>query len=279
MQTTECERARNLNLILHWNLIITSSVLRAHFFQLSLIASFSHLFSSSSTIMFIDVIMFFIFTFAAPRYWFFIPLIFVISFIFAFKKIDFVMFHFRIHSEREIIEIMLIEVFDYQIIENKNLDMYRHEDLSFQLLIKRLTKKKLLMQPNLQKIMYDINNDRFVFDNNENFQMLFRSQHSADLSHVNSYVMTNFDFSWWSLFFWSYVLIRSQRLTTEILIKFFFRWLKKISKKLLNLYREAKMTQILTRMNRLEKQNQIRCENLKSMMPEIRRHLAKLKIL
>ena len=30
------------------------------------------------------------------------------------------------------------------------------------------------MQSDLQKIMYDINNDRFAFDDDENFQMLFR---------------------------------------------------------------------------------------------------------
>ena len=64
---------------------------------------------------------------------------------------------------------MFIEIFNYQIAENKNLDVCQHKNLSFQLLMKRLTKKKLLMQSNLQKIMYDINNDRFVFNNDENF--------------------------------------------------------------------------------------------------------------
>ena len=43
--------------------------------------------------------------------------------------------------------------------------------------------------------MYDINNDRFVFDDDENFQTLFRSQHSADLLHIDLYIMTNFDFN------------------------------------------------------------------------------------
>ena len=43
--------------------------------------------------------------------------------------------------------------------------------------------------------MYDINNDRFVFDDNKNFQTLFKSQHLTDLSHVNLYIMTDFDFS------------------------------------------------------------------------------------
>ena len=61
--------------------------------------------------------------------------------------------------------------------------------------MKKLTKKKLLRQSNLQKIMYDMNNDRFAFDNDENFQMLYRFQYSADLSHVNLYVIINFNFS------------------------------------------------------------------------------------
>ena len=51
------------------------------------------------------------------------------------------MFHFRIHFEKEIIEIMFIEIFDYQIAEDKNLDMCQHKNLNFQLLMKRLTKK------------------------------------------------------------------------------------------------------------------------------------------
>ena len=51
------------------------------------------------------------------------------------------------------------------------------------------------MQSNLQKIIYNINNDRFVFDNNENFQTLFRFQHLIDLSHVSLYIITNFNFS------------------------------------------------------------------------------------
>ena len=38
--------------------------------------------------------------------------------------------------------------------------------------MKRLTKKKLLMQSNLQKIMYDINNNRFVFDDDENLNVI-----------------------------------------------------------------------------------------------------------
>ena len=59
------------------------------------------------------------------------------------------MFCFHIHFERKIIEIMLIEIFDYQIAKNKNLNMCRHKNLSFQLLRKELIKKKLLMQSNL----------------------------------------------------------------------------------------------------------------------------------
>ena len=81
-------------------------VLHVHFFQLLSIASFFHLFSLSSTITFIDVTIFFTFTYATSRYSLFISFAFVISFIFAFKKIDFVMFRFRIHFERKIIEIM-----------------------------------------------------------------------------------------------------------------------------------------------------------------------------
>ena len=89
---------------------------------------------------------------------------------------------------------MLIEIFDYQIAKNKNLDVCRHKNLNFQQLMKRLT-KKILMQPNLQKIMYDINNYRFAFDDYKNFQTLFKFQYSTDLSHVNLYIITNFDFN------------------------------------------------------------------------------------
>ena len=51
------------------------------------------------------------------------------------------MFRFRIYFERKIIKIMLIEIFDYQIAKDKNLDMYQYKNLSFQLLMKRLIKK------------------------------------------------------------------------------------------------------------------------------------------
>ena len=64
---------------------------------------------------------------------------------------------------------MLIEIFDYQIVKNKNFDVCQHENLNFQLLMKKLIKKKLLMQSNLQKVIYNINNDRFVYDGDENF--------------------------------------------------------------------------------------------------------------
>ena len=43
--------------------------------------------------------------------------------------------------------------------------------------------------------MYDINNDRFVFDDDENLQMLFKFQHSTNLLHVNLYIMIDFDFN------------------------------------------------------------------------------------
>ena len=89
------------------------SVLRAHFFQLSSVISFSHLFSLSLTILFIDVTIFFIFTSATFRYSLFISFAFMILFIFAFKKTNFVIFYFHIYFEKEIIKIMFIEVFDY----------------------------------------------------------------------------------------------------------------------------------------------------------------------
>ena len=170
------------------------SVLRAHFSQLSSIALFSYSTFLSSIIIFVDVTSSFILTSATSRYLFFILLASVILFIFAFKKIDFIIFHFYIHFEREIIEIMLIEIFDYQMAENKIFDVYRYKNLNFQLLMKRLIKKKLLMQSNLQKVMYDINNDCFVFDD-KNLQTLFRFQHSINLLHINLYMMTNFDFN------------------------------------------------------------------------------------
>ena len=43
--------------------------------------------------------------------------------------------------------------------------------------------------------MYNINNDRFAFNDDENLQTLFKFQHSASLSHVNLYVITDFDFN------------------------------------------------------------------------------------
>ena len=102
---------------------LSVSVLRAHCFQLSSIALLFHSSLSSSTIMFIDVTIFFIFTSAASRYSFFILFIFMISSIFTFKKIDFIIFHFYIHFEKKIIEIMFIEIFDYQLAKNKSFDM------------------------------------------------------------------------------------------------------------------------------------------------------------
>ena len=129
--------------------LLFMSVLCIYFSQLSSVVSSSHLFSLSSTITFIDVTIFFILTSVAFQYSFFILLVLIISFIFAFKEINFVMFRFCIYSEREIIKIMFIEIFDYQIAKNKNLNVYRHENLSFQLLMKKLFKKKLLIQSNL----------------------------------------------------------------------------------------------------------------------------------
>ena len=98
-------------------------VLRAHFSQLLLIASSFHLFSSSSIVTCIDVTIFFILTFTASRYSLFISFTFVTLSISAFKEIEFVIFRFRIHSKRKIIEIMFIEIFSYQIVENKNFDV------------------------------------------------------------------------------------------------------------------------------------------------------------
>ena len=77
------------------------SVLRVYFFQLLSIISSSHSIFSSLTVMFIDVIISSIFTSAAFRYSFFISSIFMISFIFAFKKIYFVIFCFCIHFEKK----------------------------------------------------------------------------------------------------------------------------------------------------------------------------------
>ena len=129
--------------------LLFMSVLHVHFSQLISIASFSHSFSLSLIIMFIDVIISFILTSVTFRYSLFISFTFVISFIFAFKKIDLIIFRFRIHLENEIIEIIFMKIFDYQNAENKNFNVYQDENLNFQLLIKRLTKKKFLMQSNL----------------------------------------------------------------------------------------------------------------------------------
>ena len=93
--------------------LLSVFILRIHFSQLSSIVSFFHAFSLSSIIIFIDVTIFFIFMFATFRYSFFISSAFVISFIFAFEKIDFVMFCFRIHFGKEIIKIRFIKIFDY----------------------------------------------------------------------------------------------------------------------------------------------------------------------
>ena len=43
--------------------------------------------------------------------------------------------------------------------------------------------------------MYNINNDRFAFNDDENFQTLFKFQYSTNLLYVNLYIITNFDFS------------------------------------------------------------------------------------
>ena len=115
-------RTISINIELTYFLFV--SILRAHFSQMSSITSFSHSSFSSLTIIFIDATISFILTSATFRYSLFISSVSVISFISAFKKIDFVMFRFHIHFERKIIEIMFIEVFDYQIAENKNLDIY-----------------------------------------------------------------------------------------------------------------------------------------------------------
>ena len=89
------------------------SISHVHFSQLSLIALFSHSFSSLLTIIFIDVIISLILTSATFRYSLFISFIYMTSFIFAFKEINFVIFCFYIHFERKIIKIMFIKIFDY----------------------------------------------------------------------------------------------------------------------------------------------------------------------
>ena len=78
------------------------------------------------------------------------------------------MFRFRVHFERRFIDIMSIKIFEYQITKNKNLKICTYKNLSFQLLMKRLTSKKLLMRSNIQKIIYNTENDYFVFDNDDN---------------------------------------------------------------------------------------------------------------
>ena len=63
-------KAISINIELAYFLFVF--VLCAHFFQLLLIALFFHLFLSSSTITFLDVTIFFIFTFVTFRYSLFI---------------------------------------------------------------------------------------------------------------------------------------------------------------------------------------------------------------
>ena len=103
--------------------LLSVFILRAQLSQLSSIALFSHSSFLLLTVTFIDVTISFIFTFIVLRYSFFISSAFVTSFIFAFKKIDFIIFHFRIHFERKIIKIIFIEIFDYQITKDKNLNV------------------------------------------------------------------------------------------------------------------------------------------------------------
>ena len=103
-------------------------------------------------------------------------------------------FAFIFILKKKIIKIIFIEIFDYQIAENKDFNVCQIKNLNFQLLMKRLIKKKLLMQSNLQKIIYNINNDRFVFNDDKNLQTLFKFQHLINLSHANVYIMTDFDF-------------------------------------------------------------------------------------
>ena len=84
------------------------------------------------------------------------------------------MFRFRVHFERRFINIMFIEIFKYQITENKSLKICTYKNLNFQLLIGRLILKKLLMQLNVQKIMYNIKNNCFVFNNDDDLQTLLK---------------------------------------------------------------------------------------------------------
>ena len=61
--------------------------------------------------------------------------------------------------------------------------------------MKRLIKKKLPIQSNLQKVIYDINNNCFIFNDDKNLQILFKFQYLIDLSHVSLYIITNYNFS------------------------------------------------------------------------------------
>ena len=154
--------------------LLILSVLYVHFFQMSSIVSFSHLFTSSSTVSFIRDAIFFTFAFSTSDYFFFASIAFAVAFIFSFKNANFAMFRFRVHFERRFIDIMFIKIFKYQITKNKSLEICTYKDLNFQLLMNQLISKKFLVQSNVQKIMYNIKNDRFVFDDDDDLQTLLK---------------------------------------------------------------------------------------------------------
>ena len=70
----------------------------------------------------------------------------------------------------------------------------------FLIVNKKIDKEKTFDAVESTKIMYDINDNCFVFNDDENFQTLFKFQHSINLSYVSLYMMTNFDFNWWRFF-------------------------------------------------------------------------------
>ena len=149
-------------------------ILHVHFSQMSSIVLFSHLFISSLTTSLIRDAIFFTFTFSTSDYFFFVSIVSVVAFIFFFKNVNFKMFWFRVHFERRFIDIMFIKIFEYQITKNKSLEICTYKNLSFQLLMNQLISKKLFMQSNVQKIMYNTKNDCFVFDDNDNLQTLLK---------------------------------------------------------------------------------------------------------
>ena len=165
---------RTLSINIELAKLLTLFVLHAHFSQMSSIVLSFHLFISSSTISLIRDAISFTSAFSTFDYFFFVSIAFAVASISSFKNANFEMFRFRVHFERRFINIMFIEIFEYQITKDKNLKICTYKDLNFQLLIGRLISKKFFMQSNMQKIIYDIKNNRFVFDDDDDLQTLLK---------------------------------------------------------------------------------------------------------